>query len=175
MTPAWDLNLFFALNNLSGQSRIVDGAIVFCATYLPYLVVALFVWYLWCRSSLTRREQIIALAAALFAGLLARFAVGSTIRYFYPRPRPFITYHVHQLISENSSSFPSGHSLFFFAFSTVVFSYSRKLGMLSYALTILICLARVAAGIHYPTDILAGAILGIACGYLTTLLITFKK
>ena len=168
---SWDVTLFFFLNSFAGRSAALDDVIVFTASYLPYILVGIFVLYLALRKGFSLNKKIWAFVMALLAALIARIGIGSPIRYFFPRARPFLTYHVHQLIPENSPTFPSGHALFFFAFSTVVYTYNKKLGILSFCLTTLICVARVAAGIHYPSDILAGAIIGISCGYLTIMYI----
>lgn len=161
---AWDTQLFFALNSLAGQSPLQDALIVALATYLPVLLVAGFAAYLLSRQALSTKEKFFGFCTALAAAFVARIGIGSPIRFFFPRPRPFLTYAVHQLIPEHAPSFPSGHALFFFAFSTVVYFANKKLGILFYILTIFVCLARVAAGIHYPSDILAGAALGILSG-----------
>jgi undecaprenyl-diphosphatase len=161
-----DTTLFFFLNNFAGQSTLGNYTIVFFATYLPYIVVGVFALYLCFYAKLSWKGKAVAFTLALIAGLVARIGVGSTIRYFFPRPRPFLTYSVHQLIHVNAPSFPSGHSLFFFAFSTVVYSYNKRLGIVAYIATICICTARIMAGIHYPTDMFAGAAFGILCGYV---------
>ena len=168
---SWDVTLFFFLNSFAGRSAALDDVIVFTASYLPYILVGIFVLYLLLRKGFSLKKKIWAFAMALLSALIARIGIGSPIRYFFPRARPFLTYHVHQLIPENAPSFPSGHALFFFAFSSVVYTYNKKLGVLSFILTTLICAARVAAGIHYPSDIFAGAIIGILCGYLTIMYI----
>lgn len=161
---SWDTAILYTLNNLAGHGGTGDALIIFTASYLPYIVVGLFVLYLYRNRLLSLPQKVRALVIALGAALIARIGIGSPIRYFFPRPRPFLTYHVHQLIAETAPGFPSGHALFFFGFSTIVFFYNRKLGLFSYLLSILICLARVAAGIHYPSDILAGALLGTLIG-----------
>ncbi|WP_302862448.1 phosphatase PAP2 family protein [Mucilaginibacter sp. L3T2-6] len=58
-------------------------------------------------------------------------------------------------------SFPSDTATLYFALVTIVFLQSRKMGLLSFlwaVLTVGVC--RVAVGVHYPSDILAGMILG---------------
>lgn len=162
---AWDLQLFYLLNNLAGRSALGDIAIVAIATYLPFAVVGIFLLYLLLQRTLSLREKLIALGAVLLGALIARLDIGSPIRYFIPRPRPFLSQTVHQLIYVQSPSFPSGHALFFFAFSTAVYFVNKKLGVLFYILSMFICLARVAAGVHYPSDILAGAVLGTLIGW----------
>ncbi len=163
---SWDTTVLNALNGLAGHAPFNDAVIVFTASYLPYIVVAIFALHLYRKQQLTFSKKVQAMALAIGAALIARIGIGSPIRFFLPRVRPFITHHIPSLIVKNSPGFPSGHALFMFAFSTVVFGYNRTLGLACYFLTLLICLARVAAGIHYPSDILAGAMLGILCGYV---------
>jgi undecaprenyl-diphosphatase len=64
------------------------------------------------------------------------------------------------------SSFPSDHAVLFFALATGMFLVNRKLGVLLYLHSFfIISLPRVFLGIHYPTDILGGALIGIALAY----------
>ncbi len=60
------------------------------------------------------------------------------------------------------SSFPSDHAALFFALATGIYLVSRRMGWLVYLYTaVVIALPRVYLGIHYPSDILAGALLGV--------------
>jgi undecaprenyl-diphosphatase len=62
------------------------------------------------------------------------------------------------------NSFPSDHSMLFFAFATGLWRIKRSLGMIAYLWQgIVIDLPRVYLGIHYPSDVAAGAALGIIC------------
>ena len=159
-----DIQAFFLLNTIAGQSPIIDSLIVFCANYLAYVVVISFV-LLFAFSSYTHMEKLRILLVALASTLLARGIITESIRFFYHRPRPFITYDVHQLIAENSWSFPSGHSITFFALATVIYFYNKKWGYWFLGVAAVIAVARVVAGVHYPSDVIGGALLGAACGY----------
>ncbi len=137
----------------------IDASIIFFAEYFPYLVAIGFVVY---ASSRARWRFLV---EGFGAGLLARGGV-EVIRLFFHRPRPFVADpSIIPLISESSYSFPSGHAAFFFALATVVYAHNKQMGWWFYAASAVIGLARVLAGVHYISDILGGAMLGIAVGY----------
>ena len=56
--------------------------------------------------------------------------------------------------------------MFFFAFSTAIYMYNKTWGAWFFVASTIVCLARVASGVHYPSDILGGAVLGAASGWL---------
>ena len=106
--------------------------------------------------------------------ILARFVIVDIIRWFFDRPRPFVENHVNLLVDKvNQSAFPSGHAAFFFAISTIVYLYNKKAGLLFFIASFLISIARVFSGIHWPLDILTGAIIGILSSFLVIL--SFRK
>jgi undecaprenyl-diphosphatase len=163
-----DVSLFYLLNDFAGQSGFADSVIVFCASYLAYIVGALFVVFLY----VTRRswrQKVEIFSVALAGMILARGAITEIIRHFYHRPRPFSVLPVHKLLDDSAWSFPSGHATFFFALATAVYLYDRRWGTWFFLLSMLITLARVAAGVHYPSDILGGAIIGVFSGYFAYL------
>jgi undecaprenyl-diphosphatase len=60
------------------------------------------------------------------------------------------------------SSFPSDHAVMFFALATALFFAGRVIGVAAYIWTIVvICLPRIYLGYHYPSDIIAGALVGV--------------
>ncbi|TSC67516.1 MAG: phosphoesterase PA-phosphatase-like protein [Parcubacteria group bacterium Gr01-1014_72] len=165
LIKAADRALLFFLNGMGGASPAFDGGVIFLAEYLPYALVVLLALLLLSHISLRNTLQIGALA--LGAGLLARFGFGELIRFFYHRPRPFLAHqNIHTLFTEVSPAFPSGHALFFFALATVVYRYDKKWGALFFVAALLMGAARVTAGVHYPSDVLGGALIGITVGYL---------
>lgn len=58
-------------------------------------------------------------------------------------------------------SFPSGHSVSSFSAASVLLSYNRKIGIPALILAVLIAFSRLYLYVHFPTDVLAGAVLGI--------------
>jgi undecaprenyl-diphosphatase len=158
-----DYFVFHWLNNFAGQNSILDGFAVFCSEYLQYLVVAVFVFFL--VKNLKKYLQMV--FCAFCSIFLSRVVFTETIRYFFPKNRPFVSEQVNQLLQHSeSASFPSGHAAFFFALATAVYFYNKKLGGFFFVSAFLISIARVFCGIHWPSDILAGALIGIFSGWL---------
>jgi undecaprenyl-diphosphatase len=82
-------------------------------------------------------------------------------------PRPFVALpNIHPLVIETPyDSFPSGHATVFFALAVAMVMYDKKWGIVFFIIAILVSLSRVIAGVHFPIDILAGAIIGSFVGY----------
>ena len=68
------------------------------------------------------------------------------------------------MIRGDQWSFPSGHTLSSFAAAAALCFFHRKSGLLAFLAAALIGFSRLYASVHYPTDVLAGALLGILCG-----------
>lgn len=166
-----DLTLFRLLNAFAGHGALWDGVIVFFASYLQYVLIALLVVFAFWPA---RRFQTAYTAA--IAAVIARYGVKSLLVTFIHRARPFVTLDsVRNLIpadiSENLQSFPSGHAVFFFALAMAVYRYNKRWGTLFFIGATLMGIARVIAGIHWPGDIVGGALIGRLVGWLTVQLV----
>lgn len=94
-------------------------------------------------------------------------AINAIIHSVYYHPRPFFTYHVHQLVPHGpDSSFVSDHSVLVFAiaFTLLLRSDSLKRIVLSWA--ILIGITRIYIGVHYPLDVVGGAALSFMTSFI---------
>jgi undecaprenyl-diphosphatase len=166
----YDLKFFEAINNLSGQSKTADYAGVFFADYLPYILgMFLLILLFYPRKNIKENRAMV--VVSVIAALVARFGVKTILVLFYARPRPYVNLDsTHKLITlnpiENFQSFPSGHTLFFFALSTVIYSFNKKLGVIFFIFSTLIAIARIFVGVHWPSDILVGILLGIVVGFI---------
>lgn len=162
-----DHNLFLAINGLAGRWLWLDRLGVFFADpflYLSVLLIALF-W-------LNRKYRYYVYVAAA-AVIVSRGVVAEIIKHLIHRPRPFQVLNVHQLIVDNEAgnSFPSGHAIVFFA---LAFSfYGTKWFWPMILLATIGSIARVFVGVHYPLDVLSGAVVaGLVVWGLRSL---FKK
>ena len=62
-------------------------------------------------------------------------------------------------------SFPSGHTLHAFVCASVIYTANRKWGIAAYILAFVMGFSRIYLYVHYPSDVLTGAVLGVAIGY----------
>lgn len=120
-----------------------------------------------------KQEKLRIFLVTAISVIVARFGVTEFIRFFYHRPRPFVTHQVDQLLFENDWSFPSGHSAFFFAMAMAIYLYNKKWGTGFFIAAILMNISRIIAGAHYPSDIIGGAIVGVTVAYF--IFYFFKK
>lgn len=104
-----------------------------------------------------------AVAAVLSAGLA--LAIGKAISELVDRARPFVVDSggVH-LFSAHAADpgFPSDHATASFAIATAIFLRSRRWGIVALLAAAVLSVGRVAIGVHYPSDVLAGGALGAA-------------
>ena len=151
---------------------------IFFAQYFEYILIFCIAVFLFLpvRFSLPglvekiKRNWFIA-AQAIFAAVISRFVFTEIIRYVLPVTRPFVENDVNLIIHHAASlSFPSGHAAFYFALSAVIFRYYKKAGIAAFGASLLICIARVFCGIHWPLDIVAGFVVGVFTAYLLDLL-----
>lgn len=105
----------------------------------------------------------------LSAFVIARYSY-KTVKLFVQRPRPFQTLdNVRLLLGPHDGfSFPSGHATTSFCLATVIAMRYPKLRYPIFIVAILVALSRPYIGVHYPSDILVGSILGIFIGYIVT-------
>ena len=91
--------------------------------------------------------------------------MNSVVKNFVKRPRPFMVGDITPVRVETATgySFPSGHTQNLASWSTVIWTKYKKvwIGILALTGTILIAFSRMFLGVHYPSDVLAGAVLGI--------------
>ncbi|OGZ34998.1 MAG: hypothetical protein A2174_02480 [Candidatus Portnoybacteria bacterium RBG_13_41_18] len=163
-----DYLIFQQVNSLAGKYLWLDTIGIFFASYFQYVLVAGLLVSMLLRKDKTIRWKNFKITVLTFgAAIVSRFFFGEIIKRAIARPRPYEVYQdaTTLILAESHQSFPSGHMLFFFALSFVLYFYNKKLGWTFFVASFLIGLARIFVGIHYPSDILGGMVLGILVGW----------
>jgi len=161
--------LFNFIYGFAHRNFFLDDLGVFFAQYLPYLLGLGFLILAF--NNKDWRIKFLVFVDGAIAVILSRGIVTELIRYFYHHPRPFDALGFAPMVSESGYSFPSGHAAFFFALAMIVFFYNRRLGAWYFLFAIANGIARIFVGVHWPLDILGGAIVGILCGIISHKLI----
>ena len=109
-----------------------------------------------------RDAQRAVVAAGLSAGVA--LAIAAVMARVVDRPRPFVGHHgVHLFVVHAADpGFPSDHATAAFAIAVALLLRFRIWGLVTLVAATVLAVGRVALGIHYPTDVLAGAVLGTA-------------
>ncbi len=167
-------NIFFFFYNLAHQSALFDQLIVFFAVYFPFVVVILAGLFILFHHEVLQAENPYRvfmekkreILLVFFSGFLAYF-LSFLFKILFHTPRPFLALpNVQALFAESSFAFPSGHATFFMALAFSIFFLHKKAGYIFMFFALLVGLARIVAGVHFPIDILGGFVLGGIVSYL---------
>lgn len=163
---ALDVNFFYLINKGCANpffdvvmpyiTKLADGRFIAITALLLFLLV--------------KKSKKIS-GIFLLAGLTAAYFTIDILKGWIARPRPFVVLSdVHSVIplafhAKNDFSFPSGHATIAFM-AAVILSKFFKRPAIWFTLAVLVCFSRVYLGVHYVSDVCAGAILGIMIGYV---------
>jgi undecaprenyl-diphosphatase len=158
-----DYSLYKSINGLSGES-LADHVFKFVANDLPgMLVVLVALTFLVPWAGRRRERRSGAVLATVSAGLA--LLLNQPIAHLVDRTRPYLAHpgHAHLLISRSHDpSFPSDHATGAFALAFGIWLYDRSVGTVLLVLAAILSFSRVYVGTHYPGDVVAGALIGIA-------------
>ncbi len=167
----FDRDLFLILNNSleSGFNDLFLGGLTLAGYLHVILPVALFYLYVIDKKNF-RRNSIILLVAVLLGGLVVQI-----LKQIVARPRPLKEMEplilsgkvrIHNLFyAYRESSFPSGHTQSAFGAATVLICIYRKHALYLILIAFLMGLSRIYVGVHFPLDVISGAILGVIASF----------
>lgn len=173
--------LFFFFYNFSHKSEFLDKLIVFFAHTFPYIVILLAgVFLLFHHEVLFSKKPFQALAEkwkeiilVFFTGGFA-WVIARVLKFFIQLPRPSSALSdITTLFPADGYAFPSGHATFYMGLAVAIYLNHKKAGLAFIFFAILIGLARIAGGVHFPGDILGGFILGTFVAHFVRFL--YKK
>lgn len=164
-----NIQVFQFLNSFALQYPLLDKVIVFLATIFGVLLSLAVVFFLLFHQdkNVSGRlfkdvKQKIGEVLIIFIAAAGAWVIAHVIKSIVGAPRPFLLLENVNLLLDHGGfdSFPSGHAMFFGALATSLFFYHRKFSIIFGIGALLIGLARIIAGIHFPVDVLVGYILG---------------
>lgn len=163
-----DLNrqLFALIHSWTGHFVFLDWLLVFTAKYLVWFVVTVALLKVlrkkdWKNDLSPWKNRFQYFSLGFIAVLFSRGIIANLFQSLISSPRPFSALDINPLFSHAASnSLPSGHMAVLVPIVLTLFLVSRGAGWWSLFFTLLIGVARVAAGVHWPVDILLGFIIG---------------
>ena len=160
-----DGTIFLWINGWIGTFPVLDDVVnVIVSDYLVPValsVAMIGLWFVGKTPEMRERYQ-----KAVFVGMSSigvSNLIVMVINQFYFRPRPFNEYDVSLLFYRpTDSSFPANPAAMAFAVAIAVWMVNRRFGWVLIAVAAVFFLSRVYAGVFYPSDVVAGALIGIA-------------
>ena len=163
----WDIALLRKIN--IDRNKALDPTFkVITNSVTPMLFAVpsgMFIYQLASKDSTQKFKTIVVCGSIVIAGVLS-----TSIKNIVRRDRPFVTYPEIELETETGSlSFPSGHTSLAFSLATSVSIVYPKWYVIapSYAWASAVGYSRMHLGAHYPTDVIAGAFIGVGSAWLS--------
>lgn len=160
-----DQQIFLYINGFVGKSAFIDNvARITVNEYFVPTLLSLFLlglWFYWNNSKerdINQKSAVISIIAVALASLV----IVSLLNYFFDRLRPFEVLDTNLLFYKPTDpSFPSNSTVVAFSLATSVFLANKKVGIVALTLSAFYGLMRIFVGVHFPLDVLTGAIIGI--------------
>jgi|TARA_B100001750_G_C15511004_1_gene603632 undecaprenyl-diphosphatase len=169
-----DEALFLWINGWVGKFTPMDEVMKLIASdYLVPVTLALILFALWFAGTDlgTRERYQIGIVVAVFAVALANSSI-EVLNNFYFRDRPFLNHEAELLFYRpTDSSFPANSAAAAFAIAGSVGIFQRRLAIVIASLAALYAFSRVYVGVHYPLDVVGGAVFGLVAVPIAVVLV----
>ena len=169
----FELNILNAIQNLRSTPPDKFMVTISAAGNLSLIWIA-FIFIFLAAKELKDQGKIMVLAF-----ILNILIVNIFVKNLVARPRPYDVANFTDLLIHKLSdnSFPSGHTSYAFTFATIVtiLNKNKALKIFTGVLAVLMAFSRLYLYVHFPTDVLAGAIFGILIGILSIKIYNSRK
>lgn len=156
-----DIKIVLLLYGAAASASFLSGLVIFFAEWLPFLVVAMAIAY---KIFSHAGEKFFRPLALLVLSPIVALAIAEGYKLLVPSSRPFADgLGMTPLISVSDpfGSFPSAHAAFFGALGATIFLQNKGIGKWYLGAALVIGISRVATGVHFPSDVIAGLMLGV--------------
>ena len=163
----WEADFLLALQNI--RTPFLDVLMKGATLLGEHGIVSILLGIILIMIAKTRKTGIEVLLSVALAFIVANLIVKNAVA----RVRPYDAYAflVPAVTKPHDFSFPSGHTVNAFAAAVAVFLNHKKIGIVALILAALVAFSRLYVGVHYPTDVLTGAAIGIIFAILVHYLI----
>lgn len=167
LSQNWDVNLLKDIN-IDRNQKLDPAFKTISSTTLPLTIAiptAAITYALINKEESSRKKALLISTSLVSAGIIT-----TTLKYTFDRERPYDKYpEIQNLTLEGSPSFPSAHTSLSFSLATSVSLAYPKWYVIapSYLWAGSVAYSRMHLGIHYPSDVLTGAIIGAGSAYLS--------
>lgn len=171
-----NINVFRMINNLGKEYDFLNPPFILIAEYTIYFLILALVLYWFTGRGQNRMMVICSVFTLLFAEILGRAA-----GLLHSNNQPFAELdHVNKLIEKSvDNSFPSDHTMLFFSLCVTFWLFRRGWSFLWVLLAVIVGLSRIWVGVHYPGDVLVGAVCSIISALVSYRIVpkieTFQK
>ena len=161
MFESLDISILKEINlnrivELDGLFSLISNSAPIIAPLIPIFIILFGI--------VKKEKRIWSIGLWIGAPYLLSVIISNILKYTIARPRPFISYPIIQKLSPGGSgSFPSGHTSDAFSIAMILsLLFPRKMVVIPIFLwAILVGYSRMDLGVHYPSDVIGGAIIGV--------------
>lgn len=151
-----NIDLFRMINDLGKQFPAVNPTMVIIAEYMVFFLALSVILFWFTRINKNRMMVICGGVTFILAEIIGKMA-----GKIHSNHQPFAELsNVNKLIEKAvDNSFPSDHTILFFSFCVTFWLFKRGWGFLWILLAFLVGISRIWVGVHYPADVLVGAVI----------------
>ncbi|OGZ04782.1 MAG: hypothetical protein A2845_06300 [Candidatus Lloydbacteria bacterium RIFCSPHIGHO2_01_FULL_49_22] len=157
--------IFFVFYDLFGPASYLSGVTIFFAEWFPYILVTVALIY---ELFIRNEGEVFRSMLRIYIPPLIVLSITEVFKHYFPYPRPFAALEIPPsiIVHDPFGSFPSSHAAFFAALGITMYFCNKKLGKWFLVGAVLIGIARIGVGVHWPIDIFAGLLIGVVLGFL---------